>query len=65
MLEISNIVICNCKECFKSAYWKLLKFDLIGVHEMVHTMTITHSIISRKIYDEIFENLNKLSKKLI
>ena len=32
---------------------------------MVHTMTITHSIISRKIYDEIFENLNKLSKKLI
>lgn len=29
---------------------------------MVHTMTITHSIISRKIYDEIFENLNKLSK---
>ena len=29
---------------------------------MVHTMTITHSILSKKIYDEIFENLNKLSK---
>ena len=32
---------------------------------MVHTMTITHSIISRKIYDEIFENLNKLSKSKV